>query len=225
MSMTPNQKQLADRILKLLALANSTTFAAEAQTARRLAEELMKAHNVDIKPGKPGQDAIEVRTYVPFAKGLRWEGIIVDTLADLCSCAMFFDKDKLDEYTLVGAVGNLDMLDYMVREVNRQRIAAWLKYKGSAGPDSFNKFCYGFAQALKDKIDAIVVYEVKKKQSAELISWYEVNALGRSVRSAKLSSGPASSEAGMEAGKSASLHRGALGQSQRQVGYNKRIGR
>jgi hypothetical protein len=106
----------------------------------------------------------------------------------------------------------------MLHEVNRQRIAAWLKYKGSLGPDSFNKFCYGFAQALGNKINALVVREVVTKQRDGLRSWYAENVLGHPAKSVALSSGPASSEAGMKAGKSASLHRGALGQSQRQIG-------
>lgn len=74
---------------KLLALASSTTFAAEAQTARTMAAELMNKHNISLGPGKPSQDTIERRFYQPFAKGMRWEGIIVLALADLCSCTLF----------------------------------------------------------------------------------------------------------------------------------------
>jgi hypothetical protein len=149
--MTPDQKRLADRILKLLALASSTTFAAEAETARRMADELMRTHNISLGPGKPAQSAIERRYYVPFAKGMRWEGIIACALADLCSCTIFFDSGTLAVYVLVGSIGNLDVLEYMLHEVNRQRIAAWLDYKGKGGADSFNKFCYGFAKAIENK--------------------------------------------------------------------------
>jgi hypothetical protein len=67
--MTPEQKTLADRILKLLALANSTTFAAEADTARRMAEELMRTHNISVGSGKPAQNTIEVRDYIPLLRG------------------------------------------------------------------------------------------------------------------------------------------------------------
>lgn len=42
--MTPEQKHLADRVAKLLALANSTTFTAEAQLARSAAEQLLEAY-------------------------------------------------------------------------------------------------------------------------------------------------------------------------------------
>jgi hypothetical protein len=209
--MDASQKHLADRILKLLALAQSTTFAAEAETARRLAEELMKTHNVQV--GKLGQDAIEHRIYIPFAKGMRWEGIIAGALGDLCSCQIFFTPDKLDNYSLVGTTGTLDMLEYMLHEVNRQRMAAWLKYNGSSGPDSFNKFCYGFAMALKAKIIRLVDYGRVVEEQKPLTLWYETNIIHKSTNSTNLSSGRASSDAGLEAGKNASLHRGAVGQA------------
>src|SRR5262245_15461362 len=218
-AVTPEQKRLADRIIKLLALANSTTFEAEAKTARSMAEELMRVHNVSIDPGKPAQDAMGVREYVPFAKGMRWEGIIAGALATLCSCEVFFDHRVLDHYTLVGVIGNLDVLDYMLREVNRQRIAAWLKYKGAAGEDSFNKFCYGFAQGLQGRIAELELPSDRER----LILWYETNVLHKPVLTHDLSSGRASSEAGLAAGEGASLHRGALGQPHKRIGHIKRL--
>lgn len=65
--MTPEQKRLLDRITKLLALAGSTTFSAEAQTAREMADKLMAEHKIVVGE-KPGQDTIELRMYTPFAK-------------------------------------------------------------------------------------------------------------------------------------------------------------
>jgi hypothetical protein len=213
--MTPEQKKLADRILKLLALASSTNFAAEAENARRMADELVRAHNISLGPGKPSQDTIEVRDYTPFAKGMRWEGIIAVAVANLCMCSVFWD-DGYTSYSFVGTIWNLDCLDYMVREANRQRIAAWLDYKRT-GADSFNKFCYGFATALKDKIQRITDTVSVHANDAKLTLWYE-NYLGIKVQPSSLSMGAASSEAGMAAGDGASLHRGALGQPQKLLG-------
>jgi Protein of unknown function (DUF2786) len=219
MAMTPERKRLADRILKLLALASSTSFAAEAETARTMAADLMRAHNISLGPGKPSQDTIECREHVPYAKGTRWEGIIVGSLADLCSCTIFFNSRRLDHYALVGAIGNLDILDYMVREIARQRIAAWMNYKMSGEPDSFHKFCYGFAQALSSKIKTLIDQQQLGKNRAQLTLWYETNILhGPTAEPFCLSSGRASSEAGMDAGQNASLHRGSLGQPIRQIG-------
>lgn len=123
----------------------------------------------------------------------------------------FFYIKTLDRYELVGTIWNLDVLEYMLREVNRQRIAAWLKYKGNNGPDRFNQFCYGFAQALKDKIQSLIVYEAVCATHAKLTLWYETN-IAKVGGSFALSMGRASSDAGLAAGKNAALHRGALGQ-------------
>src|ERR1700739_1377601 len=67
--LTPDSKRIGDKIIKLLALANSSTFAGEAETARRMAEELMQMHNAE--PWiKTAQDGIEMRKHVSFAKGM-----------------------------------------------------------------------------------------------------------------------------------------------------------
>jgi hypothetical protein len=217
--MTPEQKRLADRIMKLLALANSTTFSAEAQSARAVAEELMRTHSITLGPGKPSQETIECRTYVPFAKGMRWEGMIATALAKLCSCQIFFNSKTLDYYALVGTIWHLDMLEYMLQEVNRQRIRAWLEYKGSNGPDKFGKFCYGFAKALDDKILTMMVNAgAVETHLAKLVVWYENNVIHRKAGTATLALGAASSAAGLAAGESASLHRGALGRAHLQIG-------
>ena len=215
---TPEQQRLADRILKLLALANSTTFAAEAATARAMAAELMERHNIAVSvDGKPGQDAIEWRYHVPWAKGARWEGIIIAAISDLCSCATFFNHRDYASYALVGSVGDLDMLQYMLGEVNRQRIRSWLDYKMSAQPDSFHKFCYGFAVALRERIDGMLDMALLEPRHEALALWYETNVLHRKLNKHSLSMGNASSAAGREAGEGASLHRGSLGQAQRQL--------
>jgi hypothetical protein len=219
MASSTDTKRLADRILKLLALASSSQFAAEAATAKAMADDLMRTHNISLDTSKPPQDTIEIRSYTPFAKGMKWEGIIVDAIADLTSCSFFF-SNRLDHYTLVGSIWNLDILEYMLHEIHRQRIVAWLAYKGQGGPDSFNKFCFGYARALETKIASLVNAGQVIAKTAELRHWYEDNILGKKTTlSGALHAGRASSAAGMAAGGDASLHRGALGQAARQIGY------
>ena len=215
--MTPERQRIADRIAKLLALADSTTFAAEADTARRLAGELMSVH--EVSPGvKPAGEDIECRSYRPFAKGMRWEGIIADALGKLVCCNVFFG-DALDCYTLVGTRFNLDILEYMLHAVNGQRIGAWTAYKARGGADSFHKFCYGFAQALDDKIDRLADVARLRAIRPVLTLWYETNVVHKSVEPTELSTGAASCAAGINAGGSASLHRGTVS-----AGSQKRLG-
>lgn len=206
--MTPEQQRIADRIVKLLAVAGSTTFAAEAETARRLAGDLMKTHAIDAGEGKPEGSAFAVRTYVPFAKGMRWEGMIVGALDDLTSCAMLYNDD-LDRYWLIGANFDLDVFEYMLHAVNGQRIAAWTGYKAAGGADSFNKFCYGFAVALKDRISGLIDPQKAFARHDLLVDWYKQN-IAPVEQGEPLAMGRSSSVAGMDAGRSASLHRGTL---------------
>jgi hypothetical protein len=217
--MTPEQKRLADRVVKLLALANSTTFAAEAATARALAEQLMRAHQIAPAHGKPPRDTIEVRMHVPFAKGMRWECMIASALARLCSCELLFDT-ALTRYTLIGAIKDLDILQYMIAEIARQRIRVWLEHKAGGNPDSFGKFCYGFACALEEKIKQIVNLEAVAQTSKHLLDWFRAN-VGPIGNGMSLRMGNASSEAGIAAGRSASLHGGALGQPHKQIGHDR----
>jgi hypothetical protein len=60
--------------------------------------------------------------------------MIAGALADVCACMIFFNSNTLAQHSLVGTIWNLDCLEYMLREVNRQRIAAWMKYKGEGNP-------------------------------------------------------------------------------------------
>jgi hypothetical protein len=217
--MTPEQTHLADKIIKLLALASSTTFAEEAATAKAMADELMRKHNIELAPasGKPSQDTIEIRHWEPFARGAKWEGIIANALCDFCSCVLLY-TDALDEFTLVRTIFNLDILEYMLREISIQRASAWMKYKGRHGEDNFWKFCYGFAQALKHKIAAITPVNSERPR---LLAWYEANVLmgGKLGCGKDLSVGRASSEAGLAAGRDASLHRGTMAQPYKQIAY------
>src|SRR5215469_1392923 len=217
--MTPEQKKLADKIVALLALASSTTFAAEAETARRLADELMAKHKIEqtaLGGGKPSQDTIEVREYwtprfCVFASGetAKWHSSIVMTLVDFCSCAYVYRGDYI-WWAFIGTIWNLDILEYMLSEIGRQRQTAWLSHKRLEEHDSFHRFCFGFAESLKSKIDAIIDHDKVRQSHTALIIWYE-SKHGKVAHGDGLHLGRASSEAGIAAGKDASLHRGAVG--------------
>jgi len=223
MSIDPERQKSADRILKLLALAGGTAFAAEAATARAMAEQLMTRHNIDLGEGSKGRTRISGERYVPFAKGAKWEYIIVDALTDLCNCKFFFDDaETLARYCLVGTIADLEVLRYMLAEIHRQRIAAWLQYKRT-GPDSFHRFCYAFAQALASKISDIVDAgrDALDAHQKKLKHWYEIEVLHGPVQGEHVELGRASSAAGLQAGRAASLNRGAVIQTVRRITYDR----
>jgi hypothetical protein len=101
---------------------------------------------------------------------------------------------------------------YILTKLNQQRMREWLQYKRS-GPDSFGKFCFGFARGVESKISAIVrsATELAKTREAAAL-WYES---GHKVTSHSLHFGKASSDAGLTAGGKASFHRGEVGRPQK----------
>lgn len=236
MGLSEERRKAAERILKLLALAEGTTFAAEAKTARKLAEQLRAMHGItadETSKQRDQRDQREYRTYAPFAKGARWEAIIANALANLCQCALVFPHEYSPEYrrpennntpvilrdfTLIGLPPDLDMLLFMLPELHRQRMQAWITYKASHGPDSFHKFCYGFAKALDKRIDHLLDLRTVSQHHRSLIDWYEAQ-VGHKINQVDLARGRASSASGDEAGRNASLHRGSLsGGTQRRIG-------
>lgn len=216
--MDANRQRLADRILKLLALAAGTPFAAEAESARAMAEDLMARHNIDLPGGAKDRTAFTWEVYVPFAKGAKWEFAIIDAVADLCNCTFFFNLETLANYSLIGTIADLEVLRYMLAELHRQRIAAWLDYKRT-GPDSFYKFCFAYAQAMAAKIELLVAARqaTLDAHQKQLQLWYETEILKHPAQHAHVEMGRASSEAGLRAGSGASLNRGAIGQPVRRI--------
>ena len=228
--MTPEQKALANKIVALLALASSTTFAAEAETARRLAEQLMTKHKIEASLGEFNQDTIEIRTHSTPSYAMwkhsdndepestNWYVLILSALCDFCSCTYVY-RGKHITYEIIGTVWNLDVMAYMLHEIDRQRQRAWFTHKRLEDHDNFHRFCYGYASALTEKIAQITDSLYLQKNKHALITWYE-SQFGLVERSPdELSLGFAHSEAGLVAGKGASLHRGTVSsQSFKQIG-------
>lgn len=213
--MNHDREKLADRILKMLALAAGTSFEAEAATARRLADELMAKHNIDLPSGKADRNALVTQNYTPHFKGMLWEFNLGTAAAYICGCMIYAvgPKDAIHTLVFVGTVANLEAAIYILNKLHEQRIAEWLHYKGSGGSDKFHKFCFGYAQAVLDKVHVLIRQMPAlrdERQTAKL--WYEErHKVGDGLRM-----GRASSSAGLEAGGSASLHRGELGGGGRQ---------
>jgi hypothetical protein len=211
--MEADRQRLIDRILKLLAVANSTTFDAEADTARKLAEALMAKHNIDaVSDGKTDRAGFTFMEYEPAFKGAKWEFMLADAVCDLTGCAIFWMGD-FQMFKFAGLVPDAEACLYIVKKLHEQRMAQWMDYKAKQGGDSFFKFCFGFAQGVAKKIDILVkpMAAIKANQKAARL-WFE-QTYGARRASVKL--GDASSQAGLRSGAAASFHRGEMGGPQR----------
>jgi hypothetical protein len=219
--MNEDRQKILDRILKLLALAQGTSFDAEAATARRMAEELLIKHNVDLRvEGKPARNEFTFQNYDPWGKQWLWEWIIATAVAHLCGCEPYYRGEHPDAhhpdrqysgFMFAGRIANVEACLYVLSVVHRQRQAAWLRYKGEGGVDGFGKFCFSFARGLEEKIQQLITAAIaKEKTQAKL--WYESThavSVGEAIR------GRGSSDAGRAAGAGASLHRGEVSPTNR----------
>jgi hypothetical protein len=219
--MDSERQKLIDRILALLALADSTAFAGEAASAREITEKLITKHNVTLTEGAKDRTRFEVELHAPWAKGAQWEFMIAAALANLCGCAPYYHA-KFARFKIAGTVADLEVWRYMMSEISNQRIRAWLDYKKSDGPDNLWAFCFAYAQALRGKIDDLLVAApaiAEAREKARL--WFESrNVIDRDHNDDWID-GRGSSSAGREAGAGAALIRGRVGQRQQQISYRK----
>ena len=214
--MDANRTKLADRILKLLALASSTSFSAEADTARKLAAELMEKHNIDAVDAPKDRTVMIVEEYKPFMPDAMWEFILVEAVTNLCGCSMFWkgDKEHFSLFKVAGLTPDVEAAMYILAQLNLQRMRRWVEYKRH-GSDGFGKFCFGFAKGVEGKVKEVLRSAPAIRKNTETAQiWYRANYR---VTNQSVHFGQASSNAGLGAGESASFHRGEMNSPQKRL--------
>jgi hypothetical protein len=217
--MDAQRQKLIDRILKLLALAGGTNYAAEAATARQMAADLMARHNIDSLAQKPARTGFAIEAYTPHFAGMKWEYVLAEAAARLTGCEIYFSTD-LAHYTFAGTVADLEACLYILTKLHEQRIAAWLAHKSKGSADRFHQFCFGYAKGVDARVTALLA-EMRASvgkdavlppdKRAQIALWYEAQ-FGVTHHDLGLHGKP-QSDAGFAAGGSASFHRGEFGQN------------
>lgn len=206
---------LVERVLKLYALAAGTTFAHEADAARRMAETLIAKHNITL-PADNDRAAFGFIDYWPHFRRMKWELILAEAVAKLCGCYAFrwsVDGELRDDhpFRLAGTVRDLEVCQYLLAILHEQRMRDWLRAKRDGSADSFHSFCFSFARGVDQTVGRRVTPEAFG-QTERAFLWYKENyGLNKSAERVSLA-GRGRSEAGRAAGEAASLHRGTVGQ-------------
>jgi hypothetical protein len=155
--MTPDRKKILDRLTKILALAESTAFSAEAETARRMAEALMAEHGMS---AANVEDAEFERREVPsyFDTDVQWDRIFKWAIGELNFMLMLANRDnsKVKAFVYVGRPLDIDAALYMTGELIRQRGRAFIDYKAQGGEDGKAKFFFGYAKGLEARVEDIL---------------------------------------------------------------------
>ena len=159
--LSPERKKALERIAKLLALAEGTTFDGEAQAAREAALRLMAEHNVREAEAKAGQP-FEIRNIKPyFDEDVWWEREFKWAIAVLnnCYCLLVWgnkERNLVQAHCFVARANDLDAFEYMYFIALRQRTDAWNKYKARGGTDGKAKWLYGYARGVEEKVSEIL---------------------------------------------------------------------
>ena len=216
--MTPERKKLIDRITKLLALAESTSHSAEAESARAMAADLMAKHDIEHAEATMDESFIEQHDETPFRNLVAWHSYLSSAIARLNG--VYFlnvrgSQRNKARYVLFGKPSDISAYRYMVEVVLRQRTEAWLSYKAGGGLDGQRAFSHGFALGVCSKVrDLMTAAEAVMRGYGMLVpispqkqaeSYYK--SLGKKVSVGRGTSAR-SSAAGISAGKAVSLNRG-----------------
>jgi hypothetical protein len=143
--------KIADRVRKLLALANNNPNEEEAASAAALAAALLAEHNLTMAQVECGAD--EARVNNEF-ETRNWCREMRHALADLnfCYCVYTTVRRGHDWVTIIGTQANVEttkvMLDYLVQTANR------LATEQCHARDR-RRFCIGFSDRVAARLDAM----------------------------------------------------------------------
>ena len=229
--MEADRKKLIDKIVKLLALANSSDFSEEAKTAKNLAAELLAKHDIavfELEDGAPY--TCERGIGVKFNADHSWRSTgskgydvhLYNSLARLNGVAMFVGRYEMHDF--VGRPADLEAFKYMRELVVAQRDAALASYCRETGKRDRSAWRMGFALGVSDVVSQLMAASVSKQKEWGLVpvrpyeqakDWYiERHKVGHGG-----GWGGAHNAAGYAAGKSVSLNKGVSAQSgQRLIG-------
>jgi hypothetical protein len=201
-----SDSKMIDRVLKLYALAAGTSFSHEADTARRMAEELIAKHNITL-PSVKDRAAFAKVTYNPHFRGAQWEYMLAVCATALCGCTIFY-FGEYETFALVGTIADLEACQYLLAFLHEQRMRDWIRAKAKGTSDSFYSFCFSFARGVEKNVESRLT-RLEKQRTKEARLWCESNGISVNLVE-PLVRGRVRSEVGRIAGQSASLHRGYL---------------
>ena len=185
-----DRQKLIDKVVKLLALADSTIHSEEAETARRLAVELMAKHNVSIASIKAedDEDFIISQQLVGFDR----KDTTKETL--LCAIANFNGVGMITGvgyYKFIGKPSDIEAFRYMLAIILHQQSEAFKAWKKLNKGQKSAPWYWGFALGVSSKLLEMERMSNEKVQTWGLVpvtpaksalDWYKMNNLTTSIQ-------------------------------------------
>lgn len=222
MTLTDRRKELIDKIMKLLAKAESTPFPQEADSARKMAADLMVKYDISIEEQKAETDNNFIEC--DYGEDNQYNRTLVLWIAKINSMCFYINTHThptgVKESTLkvVGKSSDLEAFQYMLSIVKNQREKALIKfYQKGNKPTNKNtiEFYIGFSLGLRTQIKAIIDARATIIQEQGLVLYDRIKAAERHIEEIKGAFSKAKNKKvgafaaeGFEAGKTAKLNKG-----------------
>jgi hypothetical protein len=230
-ALSDDRKKLIDTVAKILALAEGTSYAAEAETAKAKAANLIARYDISVDSLK---DIEEFKVQTEFRTGdmPSHEFCLLGVLGCFCGVLVMSTTRQHggNNYQFFGKPQDIEAFRYMRDIVFAQRYRAWAEYL-SKNPDHMRKSASwknSFADGVEEKTNSLMRAAEKQQKSLrqdivlvprEKQANEEWTRLFGNLGSYRGYGGEANAH-GLEAGRSVSLNRGvnsSLG-SIRQIG-------
>lgn len=217
MTLTDRRKELIDKIMKLLAKAESTLFPQEADSARKMAADLMVKYDIEIDTS--ADENVDPFLEEDFGEDSLYNRMLVSYIAKMNSVFMYIlNANEGKSLKVVGKGSDMEAFHYMLAIAKSQRERALIKfYQAGNKPTDKNtkEFYVGFSIGLRAQIKAILEARTTIIQEQGLILYDKILAAKKHMeeqigafskaRSKKIGAFAAE---GYNAGKSASLNKG-----------------
>lgn len=219
------EDKVLNRVKKMLALGNDKAATeGERETALLMAYNLLAKYNLSISD-MPAEQVNEVRERQDAVISAdKWARSLAHAVAKLFFCRYFYSKTSTsgkDKHSFIGRQSNVItacyMTEYLIKSVKREASA---RYKSSTSPQG-RSFCVGTVDSIRKRVDemlvqdseagsgnALVLVDVRKRESAENEKWLEENNLRLTTSKARADSSlrAGAFHDGREYGKTVSLN-------------------
>ena len=224
--MTPERQKIMDKVIKLLAMAEGTSHAEEADTARNLAAELMAKYDISIMEATKVSSFETVEQELTRLSPIKYDAILINIISRFNGVA-YIQSDGWGQFRgkniFVGTMVDIECNGYMIDILMQQRNYGWKQHlasfklmTGRKPKDAdknawFNGFAFGVRAKLVEltalKDSKIVEYGLVPVNKSDLaLAEHKKNHNSKTSKGRKTSY----NQAGFEAGKNASVHKGIV---------------
>ena len=218
MTISAERQKIIDRVTKLMALADNSSFSEEADTARNMAIELMAKHQLTHSDMSIEDTELTVEIEDTENKKKDTSAInLIHAVAAFCGVAMVVSGSSTErgsiKYKFIGTKNDIEAFRYTLAIIYNQRDYAW-KQSGKRGSNVMYHWRMGYSFGVSAKLFTLMKATDAKVQEWGLVpvsahkkamDWYKSE---HNVTSGRVSSVHSLDQSAYNAGKSVSITKG-----------------